>query len=155
MKCSLWDLDNCLSNDEWRIRFVDWTKTNGDERYREYHRRCFGDRPGNKQLFQLVTLHTRPVFITARPEEVRASTEAWVREMLGVYAPEIYMRAIGDHRPSGELKLALLEEARLLPIDIAVAFDDRADVVAAYRAFGIDASILAIHATCAMTPPNP
>lgn len=154
MEFSIWDLDNCVSDDEWRIKFVDWTKTNGDERYAEYHRRCFADRPGNVAVFKAIAARTVPLFFTARPENVRKSTVAWLREQLGVRDPIVKMRPMGDGRSSPVLKLEMLDEMFLQRAEIFCAFDDRMDVVAAYRARGIPATLLAIHATCAMTPPN-
>lgn len=157
MKIAIWDLDNCLADDRWRIEFIDWAQTNPDKRYDKYHMLCGQDAPGNVSLFAAVSAQATPVFCTARPECVRGTTVRWLRNNLpqhhASYASLLLMRATGDHLPSVRLKHYMLTTLRAQGHTIAAAFDDREDVVRMYREHGVAAARLWIHDVCAMTPP--
>lgn len=160
MKYVIWDLDNCLSNDEWRLSKIDWTKKNPDERYAAYHAAGAEDKPGNTNVFhRLHANHAdtcRPIFFTARPVSVRDQTEAWIKRELGVTEFVLVMRNNGDHRSSVGLKcsmLAYLPEYNVNFADVIAAYDDREDIVQMYNKCGMKAQVLAIHDKCAMTPP--
>lgn len=148
---AVFDLDNCLANDAWRFRFIDWSAANPDDRYRPYHARCGEDGSCHHTIVRAVSEFAQPVFVTARTEEVREVTELWLRTHFSLPYPMVFMRALGDHRPSREFKRATVQSFAHRP---AVAFDDRWDVVEMYRALGIPAHHLAVHETCAMTPPT-
>ena len=113
MNYALWDLDNCLANDAWRIPFIDWREgLTPDQRYAEYHRCCGRDQPGNVSAFNAVRLFAEPVFFTARPESVRATTVDWIERHLAVARPLVLMRRDGEHTPSAELKRAMVWRLR-------------------------------------------
>lgn len=158
LRIALWDLDNCLADDEWRIPFIDWSATNPDKRYDPYHMRCGEDVPRNVRMFHALSAAAVPVFCTARPESVRSTTQQWIRGKLGRSmahpAERLLMRRNGEHLPSVELKRVMAK--RLLDAGniVVAAFDDRQDVVEMYRALGIPAARLWIHDACAMTNPN-
>lgn len=146
----VFDLDNCLANDAWRMVHINWARTDPDERYATYHSLCHRDEHANKRVFDGVTRFARPVFLTARPESVRQATELWIFDHFGIFQPLVMMRREGDHRPSVELKREMIT---LLPSKPMMAFDDRNDVCAMYASMGIVAIQMAIHDVCAMTPP--
>lgn len=158
----LWDIDNCIADDEWRIPFIDWTATDPHQRYFPYHNLCSGDQPHNMRQFRTVHegFNAEPCFITARPEAFRHMTRSWLRRHFTPTFPEanrLLMRADDDHSHSLELKRGMVQ--RLLAAEpgvfVAGAFDDRPDVVAMYRDhFGFLARVMAIHSTCAYTPPK-
>ena len=147
----VFDLDNCLSNDAWRIKDIDWSKENPDERYAPYHALCRLDRPANQAVFRAFAKVARPVFLTARPDTVRAETEEWLARHFDVKSPILLMREAGDHRHSVELKRIMMA---CLPSTPMMAFDDRMDVCDMYDAMGIPTTRMFIHDVCAMTPPT-
>lgn len=148
----VWDLDNCLSNDEWRISKIDWSTLDPDVRYREYHETCLADAPGNHHYFY-ANYNRSPIFVTARPVRMRPVTETWLRHHFALPARGILaMRPAGDHAASPKLKVRLLGEVmkayEIRPDDIMLAYDDRLDILGAYEeAFGIRSRRLSIHNT--------
>lgn len=104
----------------WRTIAVLWTGSN--------HKLC-----GNRGLF-----------ITGRRESTRTSTRRWLLEhatKYGLYRKvsraKLLMRPDGDRRPSHEVKRDLLRAARGFGYSPVVAFEDRADDTAMYRAEGL------------------
>lgn len=162
MNLIIWDIDNCIANDAWRIPFIDWTAADPYQRYMPYHRVCSGDQSHNMREFE--DLHERhnadPCFITARPEAVRHMTMSWLRRHFTRSFPaanRLLMRGNDDHRASVDLKRDLLTElfAAEPEARVVLALDDRADVLTMYRQhFGIVTRLLAIHSTCAYTRPT-
>lgn len=154
MRLIILDLDNCISDDEWRIPLIDWTQRDPIRRYAKYHAAAPADECGNRHLFE----GRAAAVFTARPECYRAQTATWLREK-GVPVRHLFMRPMRDHRPSRLLKMAQL--ARLLsayrvtgpPSELIVAaYDDRADVVQMYREAGLNAHVAYIHTTSAYAP---
>lgn len=147
MKCIIWDLDNCVSNDDWRIRLIDHS-LEGGARWAAYHAACGADKPVNLDVFDAMReLHfdATPVFITGRPESVRETTRAWIRRHLHVHDPEIMMRGgdLVENSVALKRRHALALKGRgALPI---LAFDDRQDMVEMYRSIGIRAVVLRAH----------
>lgn len=155
MKYVIFDLDNCLSDDGWRIDLIDWSQTEPDKRYAAYHDNCSGDAAANVQVFQFMTKQCRPVFFTARPASVRRQTNEWISLALGIQHGWLYMRGNDDHRPSVELKRSMLKEFIEMGVpkeDIVAAYDDHLGVLDMYREEGVAAFHLAIHDRCAYTP---
>ena len=158
MKYFIFDLDNCLSDDGWRIDLIDWSQTEPDKRYAAYHAECQHDCPANLDTFraQLLGRNARPVFFTARPQSVRAKTLAWIERELKVETPWLYMRGNDDHRPSVDVKRDMLRgfvDAGIFKKDIECAWDDHKGVLNMYREEGIDAFLLTIHDRDAYNPP--
>ena len=60
------DLDNCLCDDEWRIPYILWQKTNPMERYHNYHLLGAFDNIANKSV--LLQRDVEIVILTARPD---------------------------------------------------------------------------------------
>jgi hypothetical protein len=108
-------------------------------------------------LFRRVTAIAKPVFLTARPEEVREVTRSWISRHLGITNPLLLMRASKDHRASVHLKedqLLKLRDVHDVALSaITAAYDDRPEIVAMYQQRGITAHIVSIHSTCAYTKP--
>lgn len=157
-KYAIFDLDNCIADDAWRIPLIDWDAHDPDARYKEYHARCLEDQLDNSVVFFRTVAYCTPIFFTARPTSVREETLRWLRDVVGVKDPILFMRNKGDHRHSVELKreqVTWLYHEQIDISDVSVAYDDRPDVVAMYKEVGIEAHVLAIHGTCAYTPPNP
>lgn len=167
MNWVIWDLDNCLANDGWRLKFIDFSTSDMDQRYAAYHAAAPEDQANSTAagLFRwLHSAHTTfvPVFISARPESCRAATWSWLQKWLGIRdtpGAALWLRPEGQHLGTVETKEDLLERfMRLRHIDapaIVMAFDDRADIVEMYRSKGIPAFQLAAHSECAYAPPPP
>lgn len=165
MNYVIFDLDNCISADDWRIKFIDWTPgLTPDERYRPYHQRCYGDEPRNMDVVLNHYQHgEQPIFFTARPEEVRAMTQTWLLGVLrGVGIPTdsipfiVLMRQEREFVGSVELKAAMLRRFRAdigVNDSVVAAYDDRLDVVQMYSAAGVNSTVLKIHDVCAYTNP--
>jgi hypothetical protein len=157
-KYAIWDLDNCLSDDRARIPLINWDATNPDERYKEYHRACDQDPPGNLEIFGQVGASFTPIFLTARPVWVRPTTVAWIKKHLDIDNPTLLMRNVHDHRASVDLKRGMVEDLAMhydVPLSqIVEAFDDRPDIVRMYCKLGIDGQLLKIHDHCAYERPK-
>lgn len=144
-KVLIFDLDNCISHDEWRIKFIRWKEPTNWHRFDQYHRMSVGDAPGNLHLFKP---HLHNVFFTARPEFYRAHTEHWFRKH-NVQMAHLFMRENNDDRGSVEIKMDMLDRLLTSGIaalnQIACAYDDREDIIAAYLAAGVNAERRWLH----------
>lgn len=161
MNYVIFDIDNCISDDGWRIPLIDWTPgISPDERYRLYHENAHLDKPRNLEVFVtwMRMPDTRIVFMTARPEPLRFITERWLLRYFRITMPRLMMRELGNHSRSTILKYRMLRtlQASFAPGDaILHAYDDRQDVVDMYNRNLIPASVLKVHDLCAYTPPEP
>lgn len=158
---SIWDLDNCLSDDAWRIPRIDWSARCPGDRYAAYHAAAGEDACAvrNAALFKAWrAFGTAPVFATGRPEAIRRETQDWIERHFGIRPTRdsLFMRGDADHRPSVVLKRDMLDLIRAAHpgAQIALAFDDHADIVAMYRDEGVAALRLAIHSVDAYNPPR-
>lgn len=148
------DLDNCISDDEWRIKFIDWNLPPGNPRYMSYHHACFGDFMGNHDLVQT---DFKLLILTGRPMEVRTKTFDWLRSY-GVKFAHLLMRNNNDQRTSVDVKRTqmgwLEEHYGIQRRDIRDAYDDHKGVVEMYREeFGLKADVRCIHSTSAYVNP--
>lgn len=155
MKYAIIDLDNCIADDSWRIRHINWQKSNPMERYHDYHSLSGFDELCNRDIVDQIGVSN--IIFTARPTMYRAITEEWLRRN-GVQYKYIIMRNNNDHQHSAALKRQMFY---WLPglydvawTDIVAAYDDRPDVVEMFRAHKIDAHVRSIHDVCAYTPPQ-
>lgn len=153
-KVRILDLDNCISDDGWRISRIDWHQTNLDRRYHDYHSLAPFDLLGNGQL---VCTPCDIAIFTARPVSYRAATEEWLRRN-AIRSQYLIMRNDGNHMPSDMLKRQQVEwlvaHYGVGLYDIEMAFDDRPEVVEMYKSLGIKAEVAAIHNLCAYSKPG-
>jgi hypothetical protein len=137
----LLDLDNCVSDDGWRIPMIDWQQR-GDARYHRYHSLSAWDKPGNWYLTDMTRYPTgsRLVIVTARPNIYRHTTEHWLISH-HCAADRLIMRPDGNHKPSVDVKRAqvqsLLFEEGLSVEEIWAAYDDHSEIIDMYRDIGI------------------
>jgi hypothetical protein len=138
------DMDNCISDDRWRMAGVDHGIEDLDERYSTYNAIGFRDKPCLKNtaiLAQLVEGGAIPVIVTARPEGCRAMTLEWINAFLPFPVEEVIMRPEGDKRHSPVLKPSLLFgwciANKLSAEHIWCCFDDRDDVLRSYFELGM------------------
>lgn len=140
------DIDNCCSDDSWRIPRIRWDIEDTELRYDDYHSLSPWDAPGNFDLWQG---HNHGIIImTARPERFRAITEEWLRRA-GIKLEIIMMRNNGEYGPSVDIKAAQLKTLEAIgykiPFDIVMAFDDHPGVIAMYKKHGVPGEVRAIH----------
>lgn len=154
MNSVIFDLDNCLSNDGWRIPRINWQKK-GDERYHDYHLLAPFDKPDivTKAILEShIVVGDRIIFCTARPVLYAAATSHWIGSNLldrRACKFDLLMRNNGDTRTSPEVKFEMvrnLETYYNVDIkDIVMAYDDHQGIVDMYKEFGIPATRLFIH----------
>lgn len=138
----IFDLDGTLTDAAHRQRILD-EKWNPN-RWREFYAACDRDSPIKAVIGTMERLRCfADVWIfTGRSEEVRDMTVAWLAQFTSFMTHELdtvmTMRAVGDHRPDDCLKAEWLAnmtyEDRLR---LVAVFEDRARVVAMWRAAGI------------------
>lgn len=81
----------------------------------------------------------RIIFMSGRTDGCRADTEAWlIRHVLPRDRWEgLFMRAAGDQRPDNVVKLELFNHHVRNQYDVRFVFDDRNQVVKAWRSIGL------------------
>lgn len=153
MKYRILDLDNCLSDDGWRIPKINWQKT-GDARYQEYHLLCGFDRVVNTSLLDP---RYENIILTGRPNLVRGITEEWLARA-AIPFRFMLMRNNGSEITSLSLKRQmifwLLEHYEVDLMSIVDAYDDHAEIVEMYKAFGIEARQRVAHSLSAYDDPR-
>lgn len=148
MNWTIFDIDGCISDDRHRRHLLPANEFAVEADYDAYHEQLHLDRPINEAVVQHArTLGRDVLYITARPEKLRGRTVHWLRQNNlwqheGHF--ELLMRPEGNSLSSPELKLQLLREwTRDNPQAVVCeAYDDRPDVVDAYRSTGLAAIIL-------------
>ena len=130
---AIFDLDGCISDDTERKKFL--------PDYAEYHDRLDQDPVMNHMLvIGQHELGREIVFLTARPETYRVQTLKWLYKAFGddlVDQCRLLMRDNSDHRKSPAMKLHRLITEGIACEEIVIAYDDRVDVLAAYKTYGI------------------
>lgn len=155
MGYTIFDLDNCISNDGWRIPFIDWHHDDPAVRYHRYHLLSAFDELENASLLPSGDDHL--VIFTARPKAYAASTQEWLRRK-GLDPVALFMRPAGDHAHSLDLKrrhlLAMFSMFDADASEIVAAYDDRHDVVQMFKDHGLNAHQVQTHDVDAYTNPN-
>lgn len=140
------DIDNCISDDSWRIEIIGAVPPGCDsrDRYHTYNSLSLFDQLRNEDLL------VDPIcFLTARPILYRSITDEWLRRN-GITYRHLLMRNDTDWRSSVDVKRDqvawLINHYDVDPGAISCAYDDKLEVVAMYRkCFGIKAEVRAIH----------
>lgn len=143
MKIVVVDLDNCISEDQWRHSLIDLSKPFTDiMRWHVYHMRAIYDPLGNAHLLR--TPH-KIVICTGRPARYRDVTMKWLAKYK-ILPQAVLMREDHDYRPAVASKIDLLQ-SYLLQTNHQVmhAYDDRLDIITAYREMGLKATHTWIH----------
>lgn len=140
------DIDNCISDDSRRICLIDWSNPDPVERFARYHAECYND-PAHVEGFQG---RDDVIIITSRPVDCMIDTLLWL-EKHSVRHKWLTMRPRHVRLPSPAFKLVALtalfarEAIGFSLDDIEVAYDDRLDVLEAYRQIGLNAVQRKIH----------
>jgi hypothetical protein len=153
-KVIILDLDNCISDDLWRIKHIDWSTDNMTARYHDYHSLAPFDDVANQHLWAGTACEI--AVFTARPMMFMAAAEEWLhRQRIDYFA--LMMRPTDYHLPSDELKFDQLKQLLNSGIDrrdIMAAYDDRPEVVRMYRRNGVAGELRYIHQRDAYKNPN-
>lgn len=139
------DLDNCISDDGWRINKILRSKNDKLEKYHIYHSLCGFDQCKNEMLFR----HQQDIIVlTGRPIMYRPMTEHWL-QLNKIFPKVLLMRNNYDFRSSVDLKRSMVDMLDgIYQVDLAevtCAYDDREDIVAMYKAKGLEAHRVFIH----------
>lgn len=129
------DLDNCVSNDQWRLPRIQNHHSRPNDRYWDYHDCCDQDLHENKHVITRLRYQYRLLVFTSRPEAVRRKTELWLAKW-DIPHDILFMRPNDNHMPSVEMKKTMLG---WLPAGYRIehAIDDRHDILDMYRSQGI------------------
>jgi hypothetical protein len=133
----LCDVDNVLSDDNWRVQFIKWGHPDPHWRFHDYHAAAMLDSAANLHLLN----HdgARVFLLTAMPEYYAHFRESWLRQY-GVRYERVMYRPKDDHRNSVELKRAMVQQLRAegIPLwECVAAYDDRQGVVRMYIEEGL------------------
>lgn len=135
MKTIVYDIDGCCVNCEERAQHIEVDY----QKYLELHHT---DKPIEQGVLVYTLLmelnDVQHVFVTARGEDQRATTEALLKTLFPGKTYKLLMRHVDHHgRPDVEVKLEMLEAAGIRHEDIFMAFDDRDCNIDMYRSLGI------------------
>lgn len=142
------DIDNCISDDCWRIKAINWAHNGSVQRWWPYHQLAAFDKIANRGLLRG---HGSNVIIsTARPVFFFPLTVEWLHRN-DVPFKHLLMRNDNDLRPSVDVKR---EHVSWLPslysVDISTikaAYDDKQSIVDMYAAMGLPSTRAWIHST--------
>ena len=132
----VFDLDGTLADTRHRAHLKPDSKGHGEE-WVPYSMACADDgvHEPMAHLFKMGALGHDCEIVTGRTEHARALTEDWL-ERKGFIVAGLSMRAIGDHRPNVDLKLAALDRLSRYA-NVTLWVDDYRNVIEAVAARGI------------------
>ncbi len=134
--CVILDLDGTISDDLWRLEFIDHA---AEDPFARYHSVGVLDYLINRHLFAECP---HDIFIlTARPLTAHDWTVGWLK-MHGVPFVALRMRGPLEFRGSAVIKHQWACELQRNGYEIVAAYDDRQDVINAYRRLGIPAQLV-------------
>lgn len=142
----LCDVDNCISEDLWRVPFIRWHLPDPNLRFRDYHLAAALDSAQNLDVLRQ-HWNARVFFLTAMPEEYGGIRENWLQQNRINYERVLY-RPRGNHQCSIELKRGMVRQLRDegVPLwECRAAYDDRAEIVAMFQQEGLPGVQLRIH----------
>jgi predicted kinase len=102
--------------------------------------RVHQDRPNEAVIAAVRAMHAAGhavIFCSGRTDGCRAATEKWLAEHVAVPYEALYMRSAGDTRKDSIVKVELFDQHIRHRWRVVAVFDDRASVVAAWRAIGL------------------
>jgi HAD superfamily, subfamily IIIB (Acid phosphatase) len=141
MNVYICDIDGTIADNKHREHFVSNRKY---PQWDEFFEACDQDTPIEHMRALLADLDACSliggigiIYVTGRPERVRAKTVAWLDKHDFPAGVSMLMRADGDHRPDHVIKKELLKALRDSHVKLIMAFDDRQAVVDMWRAMGV------------------
>lgn len=135
MKAVIFDIDGTLANGEHREHHLRAEKKDWDSYYAG-----MGEDTPHQAMVALLGMCRREgwriLLCTGRPVLYRDKTLDWLLRH-GVEYDGLYMRGAADHRPDYEIKKEFLDDMRRRGNEIMFVVEDRATVVAMWRAEGL------------------
>lgn len=134
-RCYIFDIDGTLANASHRLHHLqkqpkDWDAFFGAQHLDEPHDHIV-------ELARRLEAYDCIVFCTGRPKTYLTETVAWLRRQHFTPPLALYMRGADDRRDDDIVKSELLDRILADGWDPIMAFEDRARVVAMWRARGI------------------
>lgn len=138
MKTVIVDIDGTVANCEHRQHFLRVKPRN----WKAFKELAYEDTVFHDIVDLIKILHdagNKIVFVTARSEDERAVTTAWLIDKSGLwdFYDKLYMRPEGDTRDDTDIKEELLAELREDGYDPWLVLDDRDRVVVKWRELGL------------------
>lgn len=136
MRCYIFDIDGTVADCSHRLYHIQGKPAD----WRSFFAACLDDKPIPHIIELLDELHgagARIVLVSGRSDECRTQTIEWIHVHTSLIGPPLYMRKAGDHRPDNLIKIELLAQLRADGYEPIMAFDDRNQVVEAWRKAGI------------------
>jgi predicted kinase len=102
--------------------------------------RVHEDRPNLPVIAAVRAMHAaghEVVFCSGRTEACRDATEKWLAEHAAIPYAALHMRAVGDMRKDSIVKAEIFDAHIRHAYDVVAVFDDRNQVVAMWRGFGL------------------
>lgn len=153
----VFDLDNCLSRDLWRRDLIDWSQQDVNKRYHRYHLQLIHDpaEPFSVADMDLISRQRGFIIISSRPKMYEGLTRRWwgahyIRQPRG-----LFLRPKWDFSSCPVFKARMLDAASVqlgIPVNEFICFDDRPEVVEAYRRAGAVAHVRALDGYEGYTP---
>lgn len=136
----IFDLDGTLADATHRIHLIQGETKD----WRAFFAACAMDKPIREMIgmYRALAVSGAEAWIwTGRSDEVRRETHRWLNAF-GVHPSHHHdgfrMRPAGDHRPDHEVKKEWLDQLAEADRDrLKLVFEDRDQVVAMYRAAGV------------------
>lgn len=141
-RCLIIDLDGTLCNVDHRRHHVECLPR--DQNWDAFFNGIGDDLPNEwcRELVFSTSKKFKIVFVTGRWEKYRQVTETWLMFHMNGMRPhhdyELFMRPSDDARKDHLVKLAIFTKAIQPRYDVLFCVDDRASVVAMWRAAGLD-----------------
>lgn len=131
------DLDGTLCDTEHRLHFV-----RGEKKDWKGFFEAMGDDPIRTETVDKLLKYDKThkiIFVSARPEKYRDTTELWLERKLNGYRIHgaLIMRSDNDKRPDTEVKSEIYDKY-LKNLDIELVIDDRPSVIRMWREKGLN-----------------
>jgi len=140
------DLDNIISDDSWRLKNIDWTKSDNLARYNDYNLLSGFDMAGNEWLFQNNDYEI--VVLSSRPEFYAPITVQWLKS-IDIEPIFLIMRETGDNSPPAKLKQKQLQSfynvMRATADDVVGVYESDQQTIDMYIENGLKAYSVSIH----------
>jgi hypothetical protein len=134
------DIDHVISDAFWRDDMIKKARDSG--RWEEYHSAGKNDKPLEDVIVLINHIARYNTIIqvwaiTARPAKWLKQTNGWLLRH-GVMVENVLMRPEEAFKPAPQIKIDLCKEHKILDRILCI-FDDREDVIAAFKELGITA----------------
>lgn len=140
------DIDNCISDDLWRCRYILKNENIPFKKFHKYHSLSAFDKSFPfAQYCEHIENGEKIAFITGRPELYRHTTEHWL-DINGYEYDYLIMRQNDDNFSSPQFKSkAVLNLMAVDREDITMCYDDREDVLNVFQRLNLATTRISIN----------